>query len=196
MTQVPSLRDALGDLAERRYGRRRRAQRWSGVLIVPASAAVAAALWLGSPSSAPEISASAGGTRDGTTHHANRWVEAVRRLRGAARHAHELDPPRTLLRGRAAARHVRLHLRPLDREDVLESSGRTEAFGVLVFAVHETGRSRRGRRHTRAARMVPPTRPRHGPFAWPTATSASRSAAPPTWRATWPCAFGVPERSA
>jgi hypothetical protein len=57
MTQVPSLRDALGDLAERRYGRRRRALRWSGVLVVPAAAAMAAALWLGSPSSAPEISA-------------------------------------------------------------------------------------------------------------------------------------------
>jgi hypothetical protein len=57
MTHVPSLRDALGDLAERRYGRRRRALRWSGAMVVPAVAAGVAAIVMTLPASDPEIPA-------------------------------------------------------------------------------------------------------------------------------------------
>jgi hypothetical protein len=49
MTYVPSLRETLQDAAERRYGRRRRAVRWSAFAALPAAAAVVAAFVLATP---------------------------------------------------------------------------------------------------------------------------------------------------
>ncbi|MBE2321117.1 hypothetical protein DVA67_034605 [Solirubrobacter sp. CPCC 204708] len=49
MTYAPSLRESLQEAAEHRYGRRRRAQRWSAMVLVPAFVAAAAAAVLVAP---------------------------------------------------------------------------------------------------------------------------------------------------